>query len=72
MRAFTVRAPGRDDDVLGEFPLAPSALTGLSESQLARAVAGSLPQSDPLRIPAYGVFSARSDRLESVAAWARR
>ncbi len=43
MPSITIQIPSRDDDVFGEVPLAPSGLTGVSESQLARAMAGRMP-----------------------------
>lgn len=70
MHPPTVRVPGRDDDVFGEVPLAPSALTGLSELQLARAMAGTIAGSSSPQT--WAPPPLRSDRLESMAAWARR
>jgi hypothetical protein len=43
MPHVTIKVSSRDDDVFGEVPLAPSGLTGVSESQLASAMAGRLP-----------------------------
>jgi hypothetical protein len=73
MHDVTVRVPGRDDDVFGEVPLAPSALTGLSELQLARAMAASFPMSpESASLQTWAPAALRSDRLKTMAAWARR
>ena len=39
MRPPSIQVPAPDEEVLGEVPLAPYGLTGVSEAQLARTVA---------------------------------
>jgi hypothetical protein len=71
MQPSMVHVPGRDDDVFGEVPLAPSAMTGLSESQLAGAMAGLLSALEAQSQKPDGV-PALSDRLQAMIAWSRR
>ncbi|HEX9321994.1 MAG TPA: hypothetical protein VF913_07730 [Xanthobacteraceae bacterium] len=39
MRTPSIQVPAPDEEVLGEVPLAPYGLTGISEAQLARTLA---------------------------------
>jgi len=52
MRSAPVQIPDRDE-VLGEVPLAPYALTGVSEAQLARAVVDQLLASSRSKTEAF-------------------
>jgi hypothetical protein len=76
LRAPSIQVLAPDEEVLGEVPLAPYGLTGVSEAQLARTLAR--PAGRPRKSEAPGLWrglipdSALSLRLAGLAALMRR